>query len=403
MFDRAGGFFVEMFGGTIPGYYDILLTGPEQYIPVPEVEPALILEPGRPPVPGPRYSHPKELLWDIEVPADRVQQEFVGYDEFPDMSPEACFQYYVDLEPAEWFLQDPYTDIQIPEPIGHWKFNGDANDSAGNNHGTELGGPTYVPGVIRQAINLDGFDDYVLADDGGASMNGLDALTVALWVKSDVIGTDRGFIHFEDPCGHDNRGMRYDALGFSGGGVNLIKVGVTSDSPDGPPGQPGRQQLESSSNVQTNDWQHLAMTWSSGKQLKLYINGLLDTPTYNEPALTGVLTGYKKVIIGRGGKYAPPAGGWDGLIDDVRIYDRALTQEQINTQMIGLMAHYKLDESSGLIAVDNSCHGNHGKLSDGPTWQPAGGWFGGALLFDGIDDQVDCGSLGISGNQKQAP
>ncbi|MHC4088351.1 MAG: LamG domain-containing protein, partial [Planctomycetota bacterium] len=255
-----------------------------------------------------------------------------------------------------------------------------------------------VPGVIRQAINLDGFDDYVLADDGGASMNGLDALTIALWVKSDVVGTDRGFIHFEDPCGHDNRGMRYDAMGVSGGGTNLIKVGVTSDAAGGPVGWPGRQQLESSSNVQTNDWQHLAMTWSSGKQLKLYINGLLDTPTYNEPALTGVLTGYKKVIIGRGGKYAPPAGGWDGLIDDVRIYDRALSKEQINTQMIGLMAHYKLDESSGLIAADSSCHGNHGKLSDGPTWQPAGGLFGGALLFDGIDDRVDCGGVGISGN-----
>ena len=222
--------------------------------------------------------------------------------------------------------------------VAHWKIDeiggNIAYDSSGNgNHGSLYGDPNWQPagGKTAGALEFDGIDDYVL-ENGGLNLNGLDGLTIALWIRSDVTGTDRGFIHFEDPCGHDNRGMRYDAFGATGGGVSLIKVGVTSDSPDSPPGWPGRQQLESSSNVQTTDWQHLAMTWSSGEQLKLYINGVLDTPTANEPALSGVLFGYNMVLIGRGGKYGQPgtdAMGWDGLLDDVRIYNYALSGDDI--------------------------------------------------------------------------
>ncbi|NIQ12614.1 MAG: hypothetical protein GWN67_04190 [Phycisphaerae bacterium] len=223
-------------------------------------------------------------------------------------------------------------------PVAHWKLDeirGDISyDSSGNgNHGSLYGDPNWqlAGGKIAGALEFDGVDDYVL-ENGGLNLNGLDGLTIALWIRSDVTGTDKGFIHFEDPHGTDDRGMRYDAFGATGGGVSGIKVGVTSDSPDGPPGWPGRQQLESSSNVQTTDWQHLAMTWSSGEQLKLYINGVLDTPTANEPALSGVLFGYNMVLIGRGGKYGQPgtdAMGWDGLIDDVRIYNYALSGDDI--------------------------------------------------------------------------
>ncbi|MDH4241716.1 MAG: pentapeptide repeat-containing protein, partial [Phycisphaerae bacterium] len=234
----------------------------------------------------------------------------------------------VDMGAHEYFVQ----------LAAYWKLDeiggNIAYDSSGNgNHGSLYGDPNWqlAGGKKAGALEFDGIDDYVL-ENGGLNLNGLDGLTIALWIRSDVTGTDRGFIHFEDPHGTDDRGMRYDAFGGTGGGVSLIKIGVTSDSPDGPPGWPGRQQLESSSNVQTTDWQHLAMTWSSGEQLKLYINGVLDTPTANEPALSGVLFGYNMVLIGRGGKYGQPetdAMGWDGLIDDVRIYNYALNGDDI--------------------------------------------------------------------------
>jgi hypothetical protein len=76
------------------------------------------------------------------------------------------------------------------------------------------------------------------------------------------------------------------------------------------------------------------MTWSDGGLIRFYINGVEDTPTgRNGPNNAGTVSGCTKLIIGQGGKYA--GGGWDGLIDDVRIYGKALTPEQIKKAMRG--------------------------------------------------------------------
>ena len=50
-------------------------------------------------------SHPGKLLWQFDVPADRVKEEWAGSDRVPDMIPETCFQYYVNLLPNEYFWQ----------------------------------------------------------------------------------------------------------------------------------------------------------------------------------------------------------------------------------------------------------------------------------------------------------
>ncbi len=221
------------------------------------------------------------------------------------------------------------------------KFDGDAKDSSGYGHdGTENGSVTYTPGKSGQALVLRGEGDHVLIPDIGGYLNGLNAMTVCLWVKSDEIPTDRGFVIFEDPAsvrhprgGDDNRSMRYDAQGSLGGGTNVIKCGITSNATSG--NVPGRQQLESSSNAQTSQWQHLSMTWSSGDLLKLYINGVEDTQIWNEPAKVGTLTGYTKLIVGKGGKDLGTGRSWKGLIDDVRIYNYALDEAQIKTIFSG--------------------------------------------------------------------
>ena len=49
----------------------------------------------------------------------------------------------------------------------------------------------------------------------------------------------------------------------------------------------------------------------------------------------GVLTGYNKLIIGKGSKDIGARGSWYGLIDDVRIYSRALSEEEIREVYAG--------------------------------------------------------------------
>ena len=59
------------------------------------------------------FSYPETPLWRIRVQAHRVNVEYVGQDEFPlnpEMGSDACFQYYLDLEPEELFWQQDYLD-----------------------------------------------------------------------------------------------------------------------------------------------------------------------------------------------------------------------------------------------------------------------------------------------------
>jgi hypothetical protein len=58
---------------------------------------------------GAEYSYPGELLWQIVVPADRVDVNNVGQDYFPGiLFSDTCFQYYVNLNPDEYFWQDRF-------------------------------------------------------------------------------------------------------------------------------------------------------------------------------------------------------------------------------------------------------------------------------------------------------
>jgi hypothetical protein len=61
----------------------------------------------------------------------------------------------------------------------------------------------------------------------------------------------------------------------------------------------------------------------------------------------------------------------------------------------GLVAHWSFDEQTSPF-VDDSGNGHDGTPAGAPTWTSAG-MYNGALLFDGVDDSLDCGSLGISG------
>jgi len=218
-----------------------------------------------------------------------------------------------------------------PNPAGllvHWALDEvgpQIIDSSGNNNmGFLMGATRASPGYdgTGGCLQCLGTGDYAVGLSA-AFFNGLDAMTTSMWVKSNAINTDAGFFHGEDPVGNDNRGMRYDADGSTGGGKNVIKIGVTSTG--------GTQQLESSSGVQTTEWQHLLMTWRSGKQLALYVNGVLNTPTANSAARSGTLTGYTKLVVGKGAKDDLASESWNGLIDELRVYNYALAPGEVIT------------------------------------------------------------------------
>jgi len=218
-------------------------------------------------------------------------------------------------------------------------------DSSGNNNAVLYGDPVWQGsgGKAGGALEFNGVNDKVEEPSAGSYLNGLSAITVSLWVKSDVTDQDRGILFTREPTQSDEElGIRYDGSGTFGGGVNVIKASISATS--------GYTQIESTSNVQTTAWQHLALVWESGSTLKLYINGQLNPLRYDRGPAFGTVDGVQKLMLGCGakGRY------WDGLLDDVRIYDRALDANDIYPvpSEVGLAGHWKLDEAgSGNISI----------------------------------------------------
>jgi hypothetical protein len=250
-------------------------------------------------------------------------------------------------------------------------------DSTGNgNNGRMFDEPGWYPsgGQIGGAVAFDGVDDRIEELGAGGYLNGLSAVTVTVWVKSDVTNDDRGIFYGHEPTGTDDvLGMRYDKYGASGGGSKVIKASIRTTS--------GITQIESTSYVQTTAWQHLALVWESGSSLKLYINGQLNLLSYAGASLSGTVIGIEKMILGMGskGKY------WDGLVDDFRIYSRVLEANEISNlyQHIdvsgGLLLHWELDEDGGsnnvIIASPEKTAILVWKSGVAQKWGPAAGAF----------------------------
>jgi hypothetical protein len=122
-----------------------------------------------------------------------------------------------------------------------------------------------------------------------------------------------------------------------------------------------------------NSWYHAVAVWnSSTKTAKLYIDGTEPSYQVTHPGVgTYNSDASNNKEIGR----IPHAGGmqyFNGIIDDVRIYNRALSAEEIETVMHSkpassepnLIAYWDFDEGTGQTAADISGNGNNGTLGN---------------------------------------
>jgi hypothetical protein len=108
---------------------------------------------------------------------------------------------------------------------------------------------------------------------------------------------------------------------------------------------------------------------------------------------------------------AKSGGLFKGRLDEVRFYNRALSESEIRTLYDmgaadkvnaaesqgdslekGLAGYWKLDDASGTSAADASGNGNTGTLTNGPTWTT--GQIGGGVSLDGSNDYIQPGSIG---------
>jgi len=195
--------------------------------------------------------------------------------------------------------------------VAHYEFEGTANDSSGNGrNGTAVGDPIFVAGKVGQAISLDGIGDYVEII-GYKGILGPNAITVTAWIKTTA--TETGAI-----------------IGW-GSGAASQRFGFRIDD--------GRLRTEHhGGNIQgdttMNDggWHHVAVTVQenatiSYPEVVLYLNGIDDTRPSTDPDAYNITADFD-VSIGR--RPASDDRYFMGLIDDVRVYDRVLSPEEIS-------------------------------------------------------------------------
>ena len=137
-----------------------------------------------------------------------------------------------------------------------------------------------------------------------------------------------------------------------------------------------------------HDWAYIASTYD-GATLRLFING----SQVSSRATTGTLL-HTPDPLWIGGNQ-PYGEYFQGLIDEVRVYDRALSAAAVRDEMLrpvarasraGLVAAYAFEESSGAVAADASGNGNVGAVIGAN--RTSDGRFGRALLFHGTGDVV---------------
>ena len=268
------------------------------------------------------------------------------------------------------------------DAIVHWSFNEgsgtNALDSSGNNHTGTISGAVYATGRLSNALSFNG-SAYMFASDsqaGGGTGAGLDMgtrdWTVAAWVKTTASGmlvTKMGFIGGANP---DGWGVSISGNGTVGGVIHKANVGnVNIFAGDG-------------ATVTNGQWHHVAVVFNRAGNMVRYVDGVPTGSQYSLASLSGQsLDSTKQIRIGARDQSGDEIY-FNGVIDDVRVYARALTVEEIAV-LAGVTppappvwsAAVSLVSAYGRVALGNRVHvvghtgGNlvhRSSQNNGATW-----------------------------------
>jgi len=195
--------------------------------------------------------------------------------------------------------------------VAYYPFDGDADDASGNgNDGTEFGGITYTQGKIGQGAIFDGINDYIRVPNS-PSLNFTDQISISYWVKMETYAPYYFPYHIVEKYGSWGTSQRQWDVNFGIENTPPIPVVWSTGS------QPGK-------------WYNFTMTFD-GTVLKIYKDGVLSDSVNFVGTLPQTTS---DIIIG---EYLPaitnpPPGGdyyFDGTLDEVRIYNRALSESEI--------------------------------------------------------------------------
>jgi hypothetical protein len=217
--------------------------------------------------------------------------------------------------------------------VAHWRLDETsgtiAHDSSGNgHHGTITGDPKWGAGKIGGALEFDGSGDVV--ELGAFDVVG-PGITLAGWLKPDGFAINDGRVLTKaDEWGENDHWWMLSTIAEAG----EIRLRFRLKTTDG---QSTTTLIASSGVVEVGEWQHAAATWD-GTTMRLFLNGEEVGSTAKGGDAVATDASVKASI----GSQPPDAYDtdishinkfFDGFLDDVRLYDGALTQDEIQILM----------------------------------------------------------------------
>jgi len=235
--------------------------------------------------------------------------------------------------------------------VAYYPFNGNANDESGNgNHGVVYGATLTEDrfGNLNSAYLFNGVTHYISLP---ALVNNISLGTISIWFNPfswNIGNHGRYFFSAARISNGDYLNIGSHPAYFSG--QELI-AGVY--------GSWGWHWARCYSPPQLNHWQHLVFQWGINGQ-KLYLNGvLIDTKSS-----TGIVTQSQTIYIGKSSWLSSHI---NGKIDDIRIYNRALTEQEIlalytenqpqQTKTISNILINQRNDGSGMVDVYFNLYG----------------------------------------------
>jgi Concanavalin A-like lectin/glucanases superfamily/NHL repeat len=304
-------------------------------------------------------------------------------------------------------IQNQYAIDTTASPTSYWPLDENsgttAYDSSSNhNNGTLTGGPTWTNGVLNSALSFNGSTNYVTMGTPATLKFGVGSFTIMSWFKTTATASERivstgvsswsnGFDLGVNTTGACSAGCVGAEIG-GGSKAASVSFGTTATT------------------FNDGNWHQAAMIIDqTANTAQLYVDGIAQ-PLSTQSGTCGTASGTSIDIstcisatatsstdpftLGAYHSGSTTNSQFTGTIDEVRVYNSALTGPQIfnrynNDTILSPEGYWRFDEDSGTTAYDSSGNNNNGTIT-GASW--SAGEVNSGLSFNGTSNYVKTGT-----------
>jgi len=219
-------------------------------------------------------------------------------------------------------------DVTRAELRHRWRLDGNLADTVGSLDLTSTGGTVFITGKHGGAVEFDGSGDYIYAELAVF----MPSQTTCVWVKTD--NTGQSILGWSG--NHPTDGLHDRELYVNADGTVTVRVwtGVATT-------------VTSQTLVDDGTWHHLATGYTEGDETWLYVDGVSQGSTPSSNIYNSYPTSYLTVgIESNVNSYLT------GAVDDIRVYDEALSQGQV----LGAMTGGAFPFAFGPVPKDGTLH-----------------------------------------------